>query len=191
MAIWKSIAAVTFLALPCSAQHFLEAQASLVSVAPETRRLVAGGSLAGTSLGIAYRGRLQISGVEHRIHLDLLGLRAKEETGMEGAAPKHVEFGWDLISTYGKWSFFGGLQGIRWKQTVDAQTSTQFRDLSQTGTTNYFNSPKGTKVGARLGLEYSVRTDLSVAASYTQTEFNKMHNPGWWSLGVVYKGMKL
>ncbi|MBI4911786.1 MAG: hypothetical protein HY823_03530 [Acidobacteria bacterium] len=192
MTNWRRLA-TALLALPALAQepqHFLEAQASLLNVSPETRRLVDGRSLAGLSLGVAYRGRLMAGGLQHRVHLDLLGLRAQETTGMEGAAPKHLEFGWDLIFPRGNWSFYSGFLGIRWKQSVDDKTTDEFRDLNLAGTKDNLNAPKGTKFGARLGLEYAFRKDFSVFGSYTQTEFNKLHNPGWWSLGVVYRGMK-
>ena len=193
---WKAIAALAAISLPALAQaseHTLEGQLSTVLVSPETRRLVQGssvtGSSLGTSLGIAYRGRLPVSGIQHRIHVGLLGLKAKEATGMDGAAPKHLSFGWDLLSGYGDWTFYGGLLGQRWKQSVDAQTTSEFRDWNQAGTVNYLNSPKGTKLGARLGAELAIHAKFSLFTSYTQTEFNKKHNPGWWNLGVVYRGV--
>lgn len=185
--------AVAVLALPALAEeprHIVEAQASLVSVAPETRRMVAGRALAGTSLGIAYRGQMQPGVFEHRVHLDLLGLRAKEETGMDGAAPKHFSFGWDLIYLKGKWSIYTGLQGMRWKQSIDAQTGTEYRDYNEAGTVKYLNSGRGTKVGGRVGLEYALHKDISLFTGYTQTEFNKKYNPGWWNVGVLYRGLR-
>ena len=191
MTILRSLALVA-LAVPALAgesRHSLEAQASLVSVAPETRRLVDGRALSGTSFGIAYRGRLQPGVLDHRIHLDLMGLRAKENTGMDGAAPKHISFGWDLMYLHGKWSAYFGLQGTRWKQSIDAQTGTEFRDTNEAGTVKYLNSGSGTKIGARLGLEYAIRGKFSLFAGYTQTEFNKKHNPGWWNVGVLYRGL--
>ena len=185
-----ALAALAVPALAGETRHSLEAQASLVSVAPETRRLVDGRALSGTSIGIAYRGHLQPGGLDHRVHLDLMGLRAKEITGMDGAAPKHFCFGWDLIYPQGRWSAYFGLQGTRWKQSIDAQTGTEFRDTNEAGTVKYLNSGKGTKIGARLGLEYGIRGNLSLFAGYTQTEFNKKYNPGWFNLGVVYRGLK-
>lgn len=183
--------ALAILALPALAGepvHSIEGQASLVSVAPETRRLVNGRALAGTSFGIAYRGPIRSGDLEHRIHLDLMGLRAAEVTGMDGAAPKHFCFGWDLLYPRGKWSAYFGLQGTRWKQSIDAQTGTEFRDYNEAGTVKYLNSGSGTKIGARLGLEYGLRGNLRLFAGYTQTEFNKKHNPGWFNLGVTYRG---
>lgn len=188
---WKRLA-MAVLALPALAEEprqFLEAQVSIVSVAPESRRLVESPSLAGTSLGIAYRGWLPSTGLQHRIHVDLLGLDAKAETGMDGARPKHLEFGWDLIFQKKGWSFYGGLLGMKWKQSIDSQTSNEFRDFNVAGTANARNSPTGTKVGARAGVEYAFLKKFSVFAGYTQTEFNKKHNPGWWNVGVLYRGL--
>lgn len=188
----KSLA-LALLAVPALAgesRHSIEAQASMVSVAPETRRLVDGRALAGTSFGIAYRGPLQAGVLEHRVHVELMGLRAKEITGMEGSAPKHFIYGWDLIYLQGKWSAYFGLQGMRWKQSIDAATGTEFRDYNEAGTVKYLNAGKGTRIGARFGLEYSLRKDISLFAGYTQTEFNKKHNPGWFNLGVMYRGLR-
>lgn len=188
---WKRLAMVA-LALPTLAEeprHALEAQVSMLAVAPETRRLAASSSLAGTSFGIAYRGWLPPTALQHRIHLDLFGLNAKPETGMDGAAPKHLEFGWDLIYRKRGWSFYSGILGVKWKQAIDAQTSNEFRDLNEAGTANARNSAKGTKLGGRIGVEYAFRPDFSVFAGYTQTEFNKKHNPGWWNVGVLYRGV--
>lgn len=183
-----ALAALALPAMAAEPRHALEAQVSLVSVAPETRRLVDGRALAGASFGIAYRGQLQPGVLGHRAHLDLMGLRAKEVTGMDGAAPKHLSFGWDLIYLQRKWSVYFGLQGTRWKQSIDAQTGSEFRDYNEAGTVKYSNSGTGTKIGGRLGVEYGLRPDLSLFAGYTQTEFNKKHNPGWFNLGVVYRG---
>jgi hypothetical protein len=188
---WKRLAMVV-LALPTMAsepKNFLEAQASMMSVAPETRRLVEGSSLAGISFGVGYRGWLPSTGLQHRVHVDLFGLKAKPETGMDGAAPKHLEFGWDLIFNKRGWSFYSGFLGVKWKQAIDAQTSNEFRDLNEAGTANARNSAKGTKIGGRVGVEYAFRRDFSVFAGYTQTEFNKKHNPGWWNVGVLYRGV--
>jgi len=188
MRTWTWIVAAG-LAMPAFAQapaHALEAQASLVSVSPETLRIVDGRSLAGLALGLAYRGRLQDTGLQHRVHLDLLGLRTTEATGMEGAAPKHLEFGWDLLFPKGRWTLYAGFQGIRWKQSLDDQTSNDFRDYSLTGT-RLMNSPQGTKLGARVGAEFALRPGFAAFAGYTQTELNKKHNPGWFSLGVTYR----
>lgn len=191
MTNWMRYALVA-MALPLLAQdarHALEAQASLVSVAPETRRLINGRALAGTSLGLAYRGEIR-PGLEQRIHVDLMGLRAAEVTGMDGAAPKHLELGWDVLFLRGKWSFFSGIVALRWKQSIDDKTSDGFRDYNIAGTTNNYNSAAGTKLGARVGAEYAFRKDLSGFVAFTHTEFNKQHNPAWWQIGVAYKGWK-
>lgn len=170
-------------------RHALEVQASVVAVSPETRRLIVDNVLGpslGTSVGIAYRGLLPSAGLEHRLHLDLLGLKAQESTGMEGANPKHLSFGWDVIFRRGGFNIYSGFLGQRWKQSLDDQTSNDFRDYSLTGA-RLMNSPRGTKLGGRIGAEFALRPRVAAFVSYTQTELNKKHNPGWFSFGVVYR----
>lgn len=185
--------ALAVLALPAVAgesRFTLEAQASLVSVAPETRRLVDDHALAGNSFGFSIRGPVQAGILDHRVHLDLLSLQAKAATGMDGPAPKHLSFGWDLIYMKGKASFYFGLMGMRWRQSIDPETGTDFRDTNEAGTVRYLNSGKGTKLGARAGVEYPLSKDFNFFVGFSQTEFNKKYNPAWFNVGVVYRGLK-
>ncbi|MBI4912828.1 MAG: hypothetical protein HY823_08815 [Acidobacteria bacterium] len=167
-------------------KHAFEAHVSTLFASQDTVRMVEGGKLSGMSVGLAYRGQLN-AGLHHRVFVDLTGLRAKAETGMSGSAPKHLGFGWDIIQDVNKWSFYAGLFGIRWKQAVDQQTTNDYRDLASSGTTNYNNTPKGTKFAMRLGAERALTKDFCIRVDYTQTEFNKKLNPGWYSLGLLYK----
>lgn len=167
-------------------KHAFEAQASAVIASADTTRMVDGGNLNGMSFGLAYRGKLG-DGLHHRAFVDLTGLKGRIETGLSGAAPKHLSFGWDIIQDVDKWSLYGGLFGFRWKQTVDDQTSSNYRDLSVTGTSNTNNTPKGTKLGVRIGAERALTRDLAFRMDFTQTEFNKKLNPSWFRLGLIYK----
>ncbi len=167
-------------------KHAFEAQASAVITSQDTNRMVDGGNLNGLSLGLAYRGRMG-EGLHHRAFVDLTGLKARVVTGMSGAAPKHLSFGWDIIQDVGKWSVYGGVLGMRWKQTVDSQTSSDYRDLSVSGTSNTNNTPKGTKMGIRIGAERALGKDLAFRVDFHQTEFNKKLNPSWFRLGFLYK----
>jgi hypothetical protein len=185
----RTLLTLSLLASPLLAdgpKHGFEAQASLVIASQDTNRMVDGNNLTGTSVGVAYRGELA-AGLFHRVHVDLTGMKAKPETGMSGAAPKHLSFGWDIMQDVGKWSFYGGILGIKWSQSIDDRTSTNYRDLNLAGTSNSNNSPKGTKFGARFGVERSLTKNLCFVLGYTQTEFNKKLNPAWYSLGLSYR----
>ena len=41
--------------------------------------------------------------------------------------------------------------------------------------------------GITEGAEFALRPGFAAFAGYTQTELNKKHNPGWFSLGVTYR----
>ena len=110
----RTLIALSFLALPLLAdgpKHAFEVQASVVVASQDTNRIIDGNNLTGSSVGIAYRGELA-AGLYHRVRLDATGLKAKVETGMSGAAPKHLSRGWDIIQDAGKWSFYGGVIGM-------------------------------------------------------------------------------
>lgn len=184
-----ALLALATLASPLAAdgpKHSFEVQASAVIAAQDTNRMVDGNNLTGSSIGIAYRGRMA-EGLFHRIRVDLTGMKAMVETGMSGAAPKHLSVGWDIIQEMGNWSIYGGVLGMNWKQTVDDRTSNNYRDLNLAGTSNFNNTPKGTKFGARLGAERALTKNLAFSVTFTHTEFNKKLNPSWYSLGFVYK----
>ena len=185
----RTLLTLSLLASPILAdgpKHAFEVQASAVIASQDTNRMIDGNNLTGSSIGIAYRGQLG-EGLYHRVRLDATGMKAKVETGMSGAAPKHLSLGWDIIQDVGKWSFYGGLLGQKWSQTVDDQTSSAYRDMNLAGTSNGNGTPKGTKFGARIGVERALNKDFAFFAGYTQVEFNRRLNPGWYNLGLIYK----
>lgn len=176
-------ALLSLLALPLSAAgndpaFGFEATGSVVIASQDTNRLLSNNNLAGTILGVGFRAQIH-PGLNHRLHLNLMGLKAAQDTGMSGAAPKHLVFGWDIMQDVGKWSFFGGVMGVKWKQDIQADTAPKYQGLR--------GEPKGTKFGARIGAEYAHTPNLHSTFSYNQTEFNRDINPGWWGVGLTYR----
>jgi len=86
----------------------------------------------------------------------------------------------DIVSETGKVTFFGGLGLVKWKQ--DSTASPAFTDEAGRN-----NAGKGTKVAGRVGLEYALTPKVHGVLSFTQTEFNKIYQPSWFSLGVTYR----
>ena len=190
MNLTRTLIASSLLALPLCAGDgktiTFEAQASAVIAAQDTNRMVSGNNLTGATLGVGLRHELA-AGLSQRLTVNLLGMKGAFGTGLEGAAPKHLNIGWDIIQDVDKWSFYGGVLGIKWKQTIDANTLNAYRDFNAAGTANGNNEPKGWKFGGRLGVERALTKHVSFSMNFTQTEFNKKLNPSWYSLGFLYK----
>ena len=182
----RMITLLALAAVPALAQTpGFEANASLVIGVNDMTRITSGNDLAGQSLDFAFR--LDMSkGFAHRFHLGLLGIKGKPGSGLEGASPKHLMLGYDVMHDFGKWTFYGGLLAIKWKQDDAKTTDPAFGDFG-VGTANTNNKPKGTKLGGRIGAEYAFTPHWRGVFGYNQTEFNKKYQPGWWSLGVTYR----
>jgi hypothetical protein len=191
MTIFRTAALLALASLPGMAQSPFEMNVSLLTGIQDMNRLSSSNDLVGTSL--AFGLRLEIKpGLSHRIHLGALGIKSKPETGMGSSSPRHIHFGWDVMQELSpKWTAFGGLTGTKWKheETNNARFSDRGIDYPQGSTTVRYtnNSPKGTKLGARLGLEYNFSANLKGTISFSQSEFNKLYNPGWFSWGVTYR----
>lgn len=195
MKLMHTLSALTLLALPLSAQIAVEASANAVIASGDMNRMVLGNNLTGASLGLGLRIPIA-AGFGHRVHLDLFGMKGAPGTGLEGAGPKHLAAGWDLTQDLNKkWTLYGGLMAVKWKQDEGKVTNPNFGDIARTSpngqlfpaTGNTNNSPKGTKLGARIGVEYTFSKALSMNLGFQQTEFNKIYQPGWFGLGVTYK----
>lgn len=182
MNLTRTLAALVSIAAPALAQSPFEVSATALIASGDTNRMAQVNNLAGFTLGAACRFEIK-PGLDHRLHVDLTSLRAKEGTGLEGSAPKHVQFGYDVVyQAKDKLSVFGGLLAMKWKLDEAKATLPDFTDQ---GARN--NEGKGTKFGARLGLQYAYTKQVSGVLSYTQTEFNKKLNPGWYSMGLAYR----
>ncbi len=178
----KTIAILPLLALSLAAGEDrpfgLEASSSLVIASQDMNKLTDGGNLAGYTLGLGLRSQIK-PGLNHRLHVDLMSFRGGRQTGLEGASPKHMLFGWDILQDLGKWTVFGGLMGVKWKQDIKSDTLAVYQGLR--------GEAKGVKFGARIGAEYAITPNWHSTISYNQSEFNRNLNPGWWGVGLTYR----
>lgn len=182
----RTITLLAFAAMPAFSQTLgFEANVSLAIGVGDMARLTSGNDLAGSSIDLGVRLDMA-DGFSHRFHVGLLGVKGKPGTGLEGAAPKHLMFGYDVMQEFKKWTFYGGLMAVKWKHDDGTTTDPNFGDIV-VGTTSTNNSPKGTKLGARIGTEYAFTNNLRGVLGYNQTEFNKRYQPGWWNLGVTFR----
>ena len=184
----RTLLALAAISMPSMAQSRYEASVSLVLASGDLNKMASSNNLAGYSLGGAVRFEIK-PGLDHRFHLDAMSFRSKTGTGLQGnRAPKHLSFGYDVVyQSSDKLSVFGGLLGMKWKQDSASATLPDFTDKSIPGNALPNNEGKGTKLGARIGLEYAYTKNWKGVFSYTQTEFNKRLNPGWYNLGVTYR----
>lgn len=138
-------------------------------------------SLTGYSLGLSARIE-STPDMGVRLFANLLSIRGEDGTGLEKAAPRHLNAGLDIYKETGKLTFFGGLGIMKWKQDSDTATLPKFTDL---GGLN--NEGKGTKLAGRVGLEYAFTPKFHGVVSFTQTEFNKVYQPSWFTVGMSYR----
>ncbi len=178
----KTLAILPLLALSLTAGEGrplgLEASSSLVIASQDMNKLTNGANLAGYTLGLGLRSQIK-PGLNHRLHVDLMSFRGGRFTGLEGASPKHLIFGWDITQDMGRWTIFGGLMGVKWKQDIKSDTLPVYQGLR--------GEAKGVKFGARIGAEYAITDHWRSTFSYNQTEFNRDLNPGWWGVGLNYR----
>ncbi|BDU72539.1 outer membrane beta-barrel protein [Mesoterricola silvestris] len=157
----------------------LEGQVSALVATGTLNRMVKTGNLAGYHAGLALRTGTS-PGLGFRLYANLLSLRGVDGSGLESGTPHHLHAGLDVLKVSGKVTFFGGMGILKWKQ--DDTSSPTFTDA---GGRN--NAGKGTKLSGRLGLEYEISPKVHGVVSFTQTEFNKLYQPSWFSLGVSYR----
>ena len=203
MKLMRTLSALSLLALPLTAQVAVEANVSAVIATQDMTKMVAGSSvsgtntanLAGASLGAALR--IPISeDFGHRIHVNLMGFKGTSGSGLESSAPKHLYLGWDLTQKFGKdWTLFGGLMAVKWKQDTSKITDPNYGDIARpsgspqlfSASVNTNNSAKGTKLGARIGVEKALSKAWAFSLSFQQTEFNKIYTPSWLNVGFTYR----
>jgi len=179
----RMLALLALVAMPAMAQgvHFEAGGAAALAVG-DLNLMTRTGNLAGYTLG----GAIVLepaAGLGHRFHLDLMSIRGKDGTGLESASPKHIQFGYDVVyQSTEKLSVYGGFIGMKWKQNTATATDPDYSDLN-----NKNNLGKGTKLGARIGLEYAYSKHWKGVLGFTQTEFNKKRQPAWVSLGLTYR----
>lgn len=182
MNLSRTLLALAAAALPAFAQSPFEVNASAILASGDMNKMVQVNNLAGYSVGGAFRIEIK-PGLDHRFHLDLMAIRGKMGTGLKGSGPKHLDFGYDVVyQGTEKLSVFGGLMAVKWKIDGADATLPDYTDLNARN-----NQGKGTKLGARLGVEYAYTKNWKGVLSYTQTEFNKKLQPGWWSAGMTYR----
>ena len=139
--------------------------------------MVRSNNLAGWSIGLAARQEIK-PGLNTRLHLAFMSLRGKDLTGLDNANRPHVNGGLDIMQDHGAWTFFGGMTATQWKQNTNVTRGPLF-----TGA----NTSDGVKFGFRLGAEYVFSKEIRGQFAFNQAEFNKVLNPSWYSLGVVYR----
>lgn len=179
----RMLTLLALIAMPAMAQKVsFEAGTAAVIGTGDLNRMVRTGNLVGYTFG----GAVVIepsAGLGHRFHLDLMSIRGLDGTGLESSSPKHLQFGYDvLFQATEKVSVFGGFIGMKWKQDEAKAILPDYTDLG-----NRNNLGKGTKLGARIGLEYSYSKNWKGVLGFTQTEFNKKYQPSWISLGLTYR----
>lgn len=180
----KRLFALSLLAVPLISQEAaksanpFEFQANAIIANADMNRMVRSNNLAGYAVGFAARSEIK-PGLNARLHGSFISLRGADGTGMENANRPHVNFGLDVLQDVGaKWGFFGGLTGTYWKQSPITNALPAF-----SGT----NSTNGLKFGFRVGAEYAFSKSIRGQFAFNQAEFNKVLNPSWYSLGVVYR----
>lgn len=131
----------------------------------------------GLAVGVALRHELK-EDLNLRLHLSLISLEGEDGTGLENKNRPHAHAGFDVMQNVGKWSFFGGITGTQWKQNAITATNANYRGA---------NDASGVKLGYRIGAEYALVKGLRAQASFNQAEFNKVFNPSWYSVGVVWR----
>jgi len=201
MKLTRTLSALVLLALPLSAQVAVEVSANAVVASQGMNQMVVGNNLAGTSFGLGLQIPITPS-FGHRIHVNVMSMRGVAGSGMEDsghfyqAKPQHLYAGWDITQKLGKkWTVYGGLMAMKWKQDDAQITNPNFGDIARPSgsvilfpsSTNTNNSAKGTKLGARIGVERPLARGVSMNFSYQQTEFNKIYNPGWFNMGLTYR----
>jgi hypothetical protein len=153
------------------------------------QRMVSSNDLAGSA--VSFSGRIEIKpGTDHRFHVGLLGVKFVAGSGLEGSAPKHLHFGYDIVHQLSaKTTFFGGLTGTKWKQDEAKATNPLYKNqpVSSNPDASGDNRPRGVKMGARLGLQFAHTKHLSTVVSYTHSEFNKKFNPSWFNVGMTWR----
>jgi len=189
MKLIRTMSLLALAALPGMAQSPFEVNAGALLTAGNMRRMVTGNDLTGSA--ISFAGRFEIKpGTDHRFHFGLLGVKFKTGSGLEGAAPKHLHFGYDIVHQLSpKTTFFGGLTGTKWKQDEAKATDPLFKDQPTSSNLNASgdNRPRGVKLGARIGLQFAHTAHLSTVVSFTHSEFNKKFNPGWFNVGITWR----
>lgn len=161
-----------------------EAQASILVGTADMKKL-SDRNPAGLALGGALRYN-PAPDYGFRLHLGLASIKGVEGSGLESSKP--LMFGLDVTKEAGRWMFFGGLQGTRWNQDESRATLSNFSDAPDPANKRNFNNfGKGIKVGARIGLEFALRPDLRAHIAFNQSEFNKMYQPTWLSVGATWR----
>jgi hypothetical protein len=162
----------------------LEPQASFLFGTGDMRRLREDKNPAGYTLGGALRYQSSAD-FSLRLHANLFSMRGKIGSGLENDAPIRSFYGLDVARDAGRWSVYGGLVGVQWKQARREATLKEFSDF--VGSTYYNNSSKGLKMGFRVGVDYALTDEVRATVSFTQTEFNKLYQPSWLAVGMVYR----
>ncbi len=176
------------LALSAQSPVTFEVQAGLIAPMSDLKKMQGDEKGLGYTLG----GAVRIAHSEnfaYRFHANLAGIGLAKGTGMDAKGPKHLMAGMDLLHEAGKWTFFEGLVGIKFKQDSATASDERFADWALVAgkNTNKNNSPKGVKLGFRVGLEYAVTNQIRAQVSFTQAEFNKIYNPSWFTIGATYR----
>ncbi len=182
MILMRSLALLALLpaGLPAQTPTFgFEGQVSALVANGTLNRMIRTGNLAGYNTGLAFRVDHR-PGLGLRLYANLVSIRGVDGSGLESGTPRHFNAGVDIVRETGKVTFFGGLGLLKWKQ--DSTSSPSFTDEAGRN-----NAGKGTKLAGRVGLEYALTPKVHGVVSFTQTEFNKVYQPSWFSLGVSYR----
>lgn len=183
----RSLALIPLLSLSLFAEapkFGFEGQFSGLVANGDLNKMVKSGNLTGYNAGVALRAETK-PGMGFRLYANVLSIKGIDGSGLEKGTPRHLNAGLDIFSETGKMTFFGGMGIVKWKQDDATTTRPDFSDSVLGVTLN--NKGKGTKVAGRIGMEYAFTPKLHGVVSFTQTEFNKVYQPSWLSLGVNYR----
>lgn len=176
----KRCFALTMAALPLMAQTAPEFKpfefgVNTIIANADMNKMVRSNNLAGYAVSAAYRVEMQ-QGLDARAYISMMSLRGKDGSGLQNPSRPHTQIGLDVVQNLSKWSVFGGISTIQWKQGL--ATDPRF-----VGT----NSVTNMKLGIRLGAEYAFGNGVSGTLVFNQAEFNKVLNPSWYAVGVTYR----
>ena len=167
--------------------------ASSVIANGDLNKMVRSNDLAGHTFGFGFKIPFGES-TNLRIHSNLFGVKGIVGSGISNPTRYAFHMGIDLMEEYKGVTYYIGLSGMSWRQNIASSTNILFNNTTtQSGTSptlyNGGNNLAGNdvKYGFRAGLEYPIYQQLFLNLNFTQTEFNKVFSPSWFSLGVTYR----
>ena len=158
----------------------------------DLNKVVSSNNLAGYGLGLNVH-RTVTPGLDLRFHGTLFGIKGKVGTGFDNVVRPSFSAGFDFYQEWNGNYVYAGILGTAWKQNALTATNYLFNNTTAVSTTAV--NPDGgnnlvgndIKWGFRVGIERPITSQWSVNFNFTQSEMNKVFNPSWFTVGVVYR----